>query len=507
MLKAAILGRLLTTALRVVCGTLFFPRGGSAYVARALTGGLAESGADLTLVAGSRRDLASLSDARVFYRDARVRLHEVDFTPALESPDPMAYEGPPGTAPLQPSFEDRPGAPDRAFAALDDDAYELQVAAWARELEAAGAAQADVLHLHHLTPLNEAAARVAPGVPIVSHLHGTELLMLEAIAAHPPGHWAHGERWRERLCRWAKASDRLVVAPGNRERAVELLGLSPRHFVVLPNGFDPKAFRPMDVDRPAIWRRTLVDQPRAWRPGQEPGAVHYGERELAAIDRGPVILYVGRFTEIKRLSLLLEAFADARSRMDPPATLILVGGHPGEWEGEHPADAIERLGLDDSAFLAGWHDQSELPQLLAAADLLVLPSARESFGQVIVEAMACGVPAIAAASLGPANIIRDGETGWLFDVDDRAALIDALVDAVNDPAQRARRARSGIVDVAERFTWPALGARLEGILGRSVARRRTGTPEGAGYRVPTAAGPAQGGVPAGAPGGGPATFS
>jgi glycosyltransferase involved in cell wall biosynthesis len=458
----------LTTALRVVSGTLFFPRGGSAYVTRALARGLADDGADVTLVAGSRHDLADLSDARVFYGDPRITLHEVDFTPALESRDPMAFAGPLGTAPLQPSFEDRPGAPDRAFASLDDDAYERQVAAWSRELAAAGAAEADVLHLHHLTPLNEAAARVAPGVPIVSHLHGTELLMLEELESHPHLH-PHGPAWRERLRRWARASDRLVFAPGNRERAVELLGLSSRHFVVLPNGFDPKAFRPMAVDRRAVWART------------------FGERELSAITAGPVILFVGRFTEVKRIPLLLEAFAQARGSMDQPATLILVGGHPGEWEGEHPEVAIERLGLTDAAFLAGWHDQSQLPELLAAADLLVLPSARESFGQVIVEAMACGVPAIAAASLGPANIIRDGETGWLFDVDDRAALTAALVDAINHPQERARRAAAGITDAAERFTWPALGARLGRILDRAVTRAATHSGHsraGAGERVP-----------------------
>jgi glycosyltransferase involved in cell wall biosynthesis len=446
------------TALRVVSGTLFFPRGGSAYVTRALARGLADAGAEVTLVAGSRHDLADLSDARVFYRDPRIALHEVDFTPALESADPMTYAGPPGTAPLQPSFEDRPGAPDRAFATLDDDAYELQVSAWARELAAAGAAEADVLHLHHLTPLHEAAARVAPDVPIVTHLHGTELLMLEDLSAHVPGHWAHGEAWRQRLIRWARASDRLVVAPGNRERAMEALRLSSRHFVVLPNGFDPTAFRPLDVDRAAVWGRT------------------FNPRQVEAIAAGPVVLFVGRFTEVKRIPLLLEAFAAARARMDRPATLILVGGHPGEWEGEHPTDAIERLGLTDAAFLAGWRDQSELPELLAAADLLVLPSARESFGQVIVEAMACGVPAIAAASLGPANIIRDGETGWLFGVDDRAALTAALVDAVNHPRERARRAELGSADVAARFTWPALGERLAGILDRAVTRKQNRHP-------------------------------
>ena len=123
--------------------------------------------------------------------------------------------------------------------------------------------------------------------------------------------------------------------------------------------------------------------------------------------------------------------------------------------------------------LAGWHDQSELPELLAAADLLVLPSARESFGQVIVEAMACGVPAIAAASFGPARIIDDGETGWLFSVDDRAGLIAALVDAVNRPAERARRARRAQRTALERFTWAPLADRLESIL-----RRAAGWPDG-----------------------------
>ena len=119
--------------------------------------------------------------------------------------------------------------------------------------------------------------------------------------------------------------------------------------------------------------------------------------------------------------------------------------------------------------LAGWYDQSELPELLAAADLLVLPSARESFGQVIVEAMACGVPAVAAASLGPAKIIDDGKTGWLFGVDDRAACADALVAATGDPAERARRADAGETAALARFTWPAVAGRLDGIL-RQVPR-------------------------------------
>jgi glycosyltransferase involved in cell wall biosynthesis len=119
--------------------------------------------------------------------------------------------------------------------------------------------------------------------------------------------------------------------------------------------------------------------------------------------------------------------------------------------------------------LAGWHDQSELPELLAASDLLVLPSARESFGQVIVEAMACGVAPIASASHGPAHIIDDGETGWLFDIHDPDALTAALVGAVDDPDERRRRAARAEQVALERFTWPAIAEQLERIL-RDAAR-------------------------------------
>jgi glycosyltransferase involved in cell wall biosynthesis len=454
-------------ALRVVSGTLFFPRGGSSFVARALARGLRAQGADLTLVSGSRTDLGGVSDARAFYDGIDVR--PVDFSAALRAPDPMRYAGGPGEGPLQGSFEDRPGAPDRIFAALDDVAYERQVATWARALHAAGAADADVLHLHHLTPLNAAAEAVAPRVPIVGHLHGTELLMLEAIEAGD--RWPHGAAWAGRLRGWAGRCARIVVAPGNADRAVELLGVDEQRLVLLPNGFEPSAFRPLGVDRRAVWRRVLVDEPRGWRPGQEPGSVRYTAAEVDALAAAPIILYIGRFTEVKRLTLLLEAFAEARARMATPASMILVGGHPGEWEGEHPAEVIDRLGLAE-ARLAGWHAQAELPELLSAADVLVLASCRESFGQVLVEAMACGVAPVAAASPGPAHIVDDGDTGWLFDVDDRAGLAAALVEAVDRPDERARRARRAERAAHERFTWPAIAGDLLGVLQDAAGQAR-----------------------------------
>src|SRR3954451_6648948 len=178
---------------RVVSASMFFPRGGSAHVLRSLATRLPDEGWDVTVVSGSRRDAGGHGDARRFYRG--LDLQEVDFSAALEAPDPL---DPPGSAaPMHPSFEDRRDAPDRIFAALDDRAFRRQVDAWARAPDAADAEHADVLHLHHLTPINEAARRVAPQVPVVGHLHGTELLMLERIADGAP--WEHADAWAARM--------------------------------------------------------------------------------------------------------------------------------------------------------------------------------------------------------------------------------------------------------------------------------------------------------------------
>ena len=445
---------------RVVSASLFFPRGGSAHVLRALATNLPEHGWDVTVVSGSRHEAGPHGDARRFY--AGLDLVDVDFTAALHAPDPM---DPPGDEPpMHPSFEDRPAAADRVFASVDDAHYERQVAAWAHALERAEAAEADVLHLHHLTPINAAAARVAPGVPVVGHLHGTELLMLERIEGGPPDSWTFADRWAERMREWATACEQIVLLSDSAlARAVDLLGVDPARCTVVPNGYDPSLFEPAEeaVDRRAVWREVLVEEPRGWRPGGDQGSVAYEDGDLAAFGDGPVLLYVGRFTEVKRIGLLVEAHARADYGRRVP--LVLVGGHPGEWEGEHPLEAIERTGARD-VFLAGWHEHDELPELLHAADALVLPSVREQFGQVLVEAMACRVPCIAVDRFGPAGVVRDGETGWLVEPDDVDALARALAAAAGDDDERRRRGALALSDANERFSWPALAGRLAEVL-------------------------------------------
>lgn len=207
---------------RVVMVLPFYPRGGSAQVARYLARALGADGLDLTLCCGSLGSPGDSSHAATFF--ANLALEPVDFNDAMAAfqrgEDPMA-----APVPLQPSFEDRPGAPDRVFASLSPDAYGRQVRAWADRLR--GIATPDLYHVHHLTHVNDAVHSIG-ATPVAVELHGTELKMLAAIEAGAPRTWDHAEACRQRLRRAAQRAHRLVVnSPSVQKQASELLGIEP----------------------------------------------------------------------------------------------------------------------------------------------------------------------------------------------------------------------------------------------------------------------------------------
>jgi glycosyltransferase involved in cell wall biosynthesis len=434
-------------------GHLFFTGGGAGYVCRNLAACLPRFGWQTTIISASLRNGDPQRDARVFFRGLDVR--PIDLTDAIDAADPMRAD-----PPVPPLLTARPGRRP-LFAALDDATYEHHVRAAVGVLEAAGAADADVLHLHHLTPLNEAARRAFPEVPMVGHLHGGELLLLEEMRRRGRAQWPHAPAWTARLRRWAAACARIVlVSDSQLERAQRLLGVAAEDCVTVANGFDPRVFRPIEVDRAAHWRRALVDAPRGWASGRDAGSVAYDERDLEAFAApNPVLLHIGRFAAVKRLDLLIKAYARARGGFATRAPLVLVGAAPGECEGEHPLDTTRRLGVPD-VFLAGWYPQEDLPAFLAASDVLVLPSVREQFGLVAIEAMACGRPVIAADALGPAEIVGHGETGWLVAPGDVEALAEAMVAAVNEPGERRRRGERATADADRRYRSLPLARRM-----------------------------------------------
>ena len=448
---------------------MFFPRGGSAQVVRYLAREIAAVGGRFRprVVAGSLGPPGGPADARAFF--AGLDLVAVDYDAALAAPDPIA-----ASPPFHPSYEDRPGAPDRVMAALGDDALEHLVAEWQRILGAPGVLDdVEVAHLHHLTPAHEALARLRPDLPVVTHLHGTELLMLEQIDAGAP--WPHGGAWAERMRGWAARSARVLVGsePG-RDEAVAVLGLDRDAVDVVPNGVDLRVFdgrRAAPAERAAFWARSLCDEPRGWSSADpRPGSIGYTREQIAPLadPAAPVVLFVGRFTRVKRIPALIRAHARAREALGRPLPLVLWGGAPGEWEDEHPADAAAASPWGDEVFLAGWHDHAAVAGALASADVLAVPSATERFGLVYVEAMAMRVPPIATDAGAPPSFIdadpaSPARSGWLVPPGDEAALARALADAAADPAERALRGANGRRVAARRFAWGDIARRVVAI--------------------------------------------
>ncbi len=135
------------------------------------------------------------------------------------------------------------------------------------------------------------------------------------------------------------------------------------------------------------------------------------------------VLYSGRITREKGVDLLADAFLLARER-NPRLQLVLAGGGPEEER------LRERLG--DAATFLGWLEGTELARVYACADLFFFASATDTFGQVILEAQASGLPVLAVAAGGPLSLIEDGVTGLLREAD-ASVLAGALVELASSP--------------------------------------------------------------------------
>src|SRR5260370_13889712 len=160
---------------RVVMGLLFFPSGGSAYVARYLSASLLEAGWAVSLVCGSLDLPGAETHAATFFAGAEV--HDVDYTDAR---DVFRAGGNAIAAPLpmQPSYEDRVDTPDVVLSSVAPELAGHLSSVWEVPFAAAGTEGANVLHLHHLTPQHDAVARCWPSVPVRGRVRWTKLTLI-----------------------------------------------------------------------------------------------------------------------------------------------------------------------------------------------------------------------------------------------------------------------------------------------------------------------------------------
>ena len=176
-------------------------------------------------------------------------------------------------------------------------------------------------------------------------------------------------------------------------------------------------------------------------------------RRLLGEDGRLLVLSVGRLSQEKRIGVLLDALALV-SRERPDVRLVVAGDGPARRELERTAPA----GTVFTGALVG----EELAALYASADVFCFPSTTDTFGQVLLEAGASGLPVVAAAAGGAPELVQHGRTGLLVEPEHTRAIAAALLELAGDPALR-RRLGAGGREAALARTWAAAIAALGGV--------------------------------------------
>ena len=262
--------------------------------------------------------------------------------------------------------------------------------------------------------------------------------------------WYGRNQWR--MKRWVSSQSASIISNSREgaEYAARQMHWPMHHFPVVHNGVsvtEPDAAR-VDLLR----QHYLQSQDTA--PPPVAGCMETTDGSMTSAGTPPafdtLILFVGRLVEHKNLPRLLQAFAQV-VKQRPRTRLLLAGSGP-----LHDALAaqIGQLGLQDHALLLG--EQSEVPALMEAADLVVLPSLREGLSNVVLEAMALGRAVLSTPVGGIPQAIDNGRHGVLVEPTDTDALARALLTLIDDPALRERLGRAAQHKVLEQYSPPAM---------------------------------------------------
>src|SRR5256714_39420 len=219
-------------------------------------------------------------------------------------------------------------------------------------------------------------------------------------------HWFYGQL------------DSVFVNSEEYRRSWIARGFAPEKLKILPRGLDTTLFSPEHRD-PAFWQKF----------GEHNGAVH--------------LLYVGRISKEKNLDVLAQAYRQLRDE-GLPVQLYLVGDGP----------YLQALNEEmPEAFFTGYLRGKELAAAYASADVFVFPSTTDTFGNVVIEAQASGVPVIVSDTGGPKELVEENVNGVVtksHDVEDLARAIRDLVNEKRKRHQMSRPARQAVID----RSWP-----------------------------------------------------
>lgn len=300
----------------------------------------------------------------------------------------------------------------------------------------------DLLHVHYAIP-HAASAWIAKemlgaehDLKIVTTLHGTDITLVGQ------------ERSFREITRFSIGrSDGLTAVSDYLKRETEThFQVAPDDIEVIPNFVDPVRY---DRDQYPCRKRTLLGS---------------GEK---------LVIHISNFRPVKRIRDVVRTFHGICRSV--PARLVLVGDGPDRPEA---LDEAQRLGIAERVIFLG--KQDSVAELLACADLFLLPSESESFGLVALEAMASGVPVIATNVGGIPEVVEHGVTGYLAPVGATDEMAEAGIALLRDAEHWLAASTAGRTLAIERFSVDTIVPRYERyyerVLSGAVARGQTKGP-------------------------------
>ena len=309
--------------------------------------------------------------------------------------------------------------------------YDLALAV--RMHDVALAHELDLLHVHYAIPhatsawiAKEMLREQGRALPVVTTLHGTDI----TIVGQDHSYQAITKFSIER-------SDRITaVSQWLKDETTRAFGCSDCPIEVIPNFVDP----------------TVFDRAR------------YGDALRQELGGGrPVLMHISNFRPVKRVVDVIRVFA--RVRAQQPCVLVMVGDGPDRHAAEEEA---RRLGVAAEVRFLGKIDT--VAPLFAAADVYVFPSESESFGLSALEALASGVPVVAARVGGVPEVVRDGVTGALLPLGD----VEGMAQAVRgflDPGRWPGASAAAAADARARFATSDVVARYERLYAEAMGGR------------------------------------
>jgi N-acetyl-alpha-D-glucosaminyl L-malate synthase BshA len=272
--------------------------------------------------------------------------------------------------------------------------YDLALAT--RMSEVAQYYELDLLHVHYAIPHSVSALLArqmlakSKHLPFVTTLHGTDITLVGLDRSYLP------------ITRFAIEQSDGVTSISNYLRDKTLAAFEiDRPLEVIPNFVNCDQYAPLGKEERAALRAQYAE------PGEK------------------VLIHLSNFRPVKRVMDAVDVFA--RVAQEVPARLLLVGDGPDRSAAEWLASS---KGIHHRVHFMGKQDR--VNELLALADLMLMPSELESFGLAALEAMACKVPTIATRVGGVPELIDDGVTGRLFAVGDVAGMAQSAIELLTD---------------------------------------------------------------------------